>query len=160
MKRTDIKELFPDATDEQISKIMDLNGADINKAKGEADDLKSQLATAQTEIENLKKGGDHAEELATAQSRIGQLETELAGMRKADEIRTMREKVSAEKKVPAHLLTGETEEACAKQADDILGFAQIGSGYPKVRDAGETGGKSGTSAREQFAEYANKVLGN
>ena len=160
MKRTDITELFPDATDEQISKIMNINGADINKAKGEADDLKSQLATAQEEINNLKKGGDHAEELATAQTRIGQLETELAGMKKADEIRTMREKVSAEKKVPAHLLTGETEEACAKQADDILGFAQSGTGYPKVRDAGETGGKTSSTTREQFAEYANKVLGN
>ena len=32
MKRTDITELFPDATKEQIDKLLDLNGADIAKA--------------------------------------------------------------------------------------------------------------------------------
>ena len=40
MKRTDITELFPDATAEQIDKLMDLNGQDINKAKGELDAIR------------------------------------------------------------------------------------------------------------------------
>jgi hypothetical protein len=43
MKRTDITALFPDATPDQIDKLMDLNGGDINRAKGELDGLKTQL---------------------------------------------------------------------------------------------------------------------
>lgn len=33
MKRTDITELFPEATKEQVNAILNLNGADINSAK-------------------------------------------------------------------------------------------------------------------------------
>ena len=33
MKRTDITELFPDATKEQIDKLLDLNGADIARSE-------------------------------------------------------------------------------------------------------------------------------
>lgn len=129
MKRTDITELFPDATEEQISKIMNLNGADINKAKGDLDGLKSQLQSANDELTKLKNAPNKDAELAA-------LQKELDGMKAAETIRTMREKVSADKKIPASLLTGETEEACAAQADAILSFAQS-SGYPVVHDGGE-----------------------
>ena len=34
MKRADITALFPEATKDQIDQILNLNGADINAAKG------------------------------------------------------------------------------------------------------------------------------
>ena len=159
MKRTDITELFPNATDEQINKIMDLNGADINKAKGDMEELRSQLATAQSEITTLKNGTQPSEELKKAQEQISNLTTELEGMRNAEAIRTMREKVSAEKKIPAALLTGDTEEACAAQAEAILGFAK-GNGYPQIPDGGEAAGAGTikTANRDQFAAWAEKNL--
>ena len=150
MKRTDITELFPDAPKETIDKIMSLNGADINAAKAEVDSLKQQLADAQSK-------SSAGEELQKAQQQIEALKTELTGMKNAETIRLTREKVAGEKKIPAHLLTGETEEACAKQADAILAFAQP-SGYPHIRDGGEPHGTPKTSTRDKFADWAKDNL--
>ena len=48
MKREDITKIFEGATKEQIDAILDLNSADIGKAKGDYDTLKTQLTEAQT----------------------------------------------------------------------------------------------------------------
>lgn len=150
MKRTDITELFPEAPKETIDKIMSLNGADVNAAKAEVETLKQQLAEAQ-------KSAANNEELKKAQQQIDQLTQELTGMKAAETLRLTREKVAGEKKVPVHLLTGETEEACAKQADEILAFAQP-SGYPQVRDGGEVPITPKRTTREKFAEWAKDSL--
>ena len=136
MKRTDISEIFPEATKEQIDKLMDINGTDINNAKGELDGLRGQLTAAQSQISQLQNGSGQSDQLAAAQNAIQALQKELAGMKQAESLRQIRDKVAAEKKIPASLLTGETEEACAAQADGILAFAQT-QGYPLVPDAGE-----------------------
>lgn len=160
MKREQITELFPEATKEQIDKIMALNGSDINSAKGELDTLKNQLTTAQGELEKLKKGAQgQPDKLKEASDAIKALQAELSGMKKAEELRIMREKVSAEKSIPMSLLTGETEEACAAQADAILAFAKTGAGgYPALRDAGEHSAPATTATRDKFADWAKDNL--
>lgn len=157
MKRTDISEIFPDATKDQIDKLMGLNGADINSAKGELDTLKGQLSTAQDELKKLKENGGQPDVLKEAKEAITKLQAELDGMKQQEALRTMREKVSTEKKVPATLLTGETEEDCAKQADAILSFA-ASTGYPIVPDGGEAHGGKGPTTRDKFAEWAKDNL--
>ena len=154
MKRTDITELFPEATAEQIDKLMDLNGQDINKAKGELDALKGQLTAAQEEISKIKAKPDSVEEIT---ARANALQAELDSMKRAEELRTMRAKVSSEHNVPAELLTGETEEACAEQAKAILAFAKP-SGYPSLRDGGELHHVPDSKTREKFAEWAKDNL--
>jgi hypothetical protein len=47
MKREEVIALFPDATEEQIDKIMDMNGKDINSTK-------AKLSTDKAELERLK----------------------------------------------------------------------------------------------------------
>lgn len=142
MKRADITALFPDATDEQIKTIMDLNGADINKAKGELEDLRTQLAAA--------TGG---EELQQARDQIRQLQTDLDAMKNAEAIRLTREKVAGEMKIPASLLTGDTEEACAQQAKAILEFAKPKS-YPVLPDGGSPATPASSATRDKFAAWA------
>ena len=146
MKRADITELFPDAPKEAIDKLMGINGADVNAAKSEVENLKTQLARAQ-----------NGDELQKAQQQISQLQAELEGMKNAETVRLTREKVAGEKKIPVHLLTGETEEACAAQADAILAFAQP-SGYPVIRDAGEPSRTPSTATRDRFASWAKENL--
>ena len=153
MKRTDITALFPDATDEQLDRIMSLNGADINKAKGDLEDVRTQLAAAQSKIASFENGGD----LQEVTSKVAALQQELDKRDKAEAIRTMREKVSGEMKVPTALLTGETEEACAEQAKAILAFAQS-SGYPVVRDGGDPHNQPSPKTRDKFAEWAKDNL--
>lgn len=150
MKRTDITQLFPEAPKETIDKLMDLNGADVNAVKAEVENLKAQLAEAQK-----NKDG---EELQKAQQQITQLQTELDGMKAAEIIRLTREKVAGAKKVPAHLLTGETEEACEKQADQILAYVQSSKAYPNLPDGGEIHNPPNSSTRQQFAEWAKENL--
>lgn len=61
MKREEIKAIFTDATDEQLKAVMDLNGADVEKAKSKATALEAELrekkedfAKLNTEFEALK----------------------------------------------------------------------------------------------------------
>lgn len=154
MKRADITTLFPDATDEQIKALMDINGADINKAKQNTDDLQTQLAQANATIEELRKGVAGLEE---AQQKAAQYEAELTELKTANTIREVREKVSKLTDVPAHLLTGTTEEDCMTQATSIKEYARP-SAYPRVADGGEIGGITAPTARDQFAEWFNSQL--
>lgn len=151
MKRTDITALFPEATDEQIKTLMDLNGADINAAKKSVTDLQAQLADAQAKLQ----AGGASDEL---QQTVAALQNELNGMKQAESLRVIREKVAKEKNVPASLLTAETEEACAQQADAILTFAK-GQGYPAVPDGGDPHPPtSGKAPRDKFAEWVKDKI--
>ena len=95
-------------------------------------------------------------ELQKATERATALETELNGLKKAEEIRVMRENVAKETGIPSNLLTGTNEDECKAQAEAIKAYAQP-SGYPKVKDGGEISKPTGT-AKEQFADFMSKML--
>ena len=96
-------------------------------------------------------------ELQKATKKATSLEAELTALKKAEEIRGIREKVSKETGVPINLITAETEEACSEQAKAIAEFATP-SGYPKVKDGGEPSKYSKPSTRDIFSQWASKVL--
>lgn len=153
MKRTDITNLFPEATDEQVKALMDINGADINRVKEQLKEATSQLAEATSQLEAMKNSNTE-EELAHERERAQKLADELNGIKTAEKIRGIREKVSKELNVPADLLTAETEEDCTAQANAILSFARP-AGYPQVRDGGEVSKTGNLSTRQQFADWFN-----
>ena len=69
MKREDIKKFFPDATDEQLKGLLDINTADIGKAKGELETVRADLEKAngtlneyETTIADLKKSAEGNED--------------------------------------------------------------------------------------------------
>ncbi|MBQ1756266.1 MAG: hypothetical protein IIZ96_05940 [Oscillospiraceae bacterium] len=150
MKRTDITDLFPEASKDAIDKLLNINGADVNAAKSELDSLRRQLAAAQEEKSD-------SDELKEAKQQISQLQTELDSMKAAETIRVTREKVAGEKNVPVHLLTGETEEACAKQADELLAYVRSSKAYPTLPDGGEVGGHPKTTTKQQFKEWLDNT---
>lgn len=154
MKRADITSLFPDATDEQIKALMDINGADINNAKRNVDELQKQLTTANATIEELQAGVSGYEE---AQNKAKLLEAELTELKTANAIKAMREKVASEVGVPVSLLTGADEESCKAQAQGILEFAK--PSYPKLKDGGEPLNTQGKPTRELFADWLNSQGG-
>jgi hypothetical protein len=68
MKREEIKSIFPDATDEQVKSVMDLNGKEVEKNKKLETELKEkneQLEKLNTEFETLKSSNAGAEEYKT-----------------------------------------------------------------------------------------------
>lgn len=154
MKRTDITSLFPEATDEQINALMNINGNDINNAKKGVDELQASLKEAQTKLSAVDADSKALQE---AIDRANGLQSELDTMKAAEAVRVTREEVAKIVGVPAHLLTGDTKEACEAQAQSILEFAKPNK-YPSVPDGGEPIGTAKKATRDQFAEHFNQVL--
>lgn len=72
MKREEIKAIFPEATDEQLKSVMDLNGTDVEKAKSKVTTLENELKEKKadfdklnTELEALKTANASGEEWKT-----------------------------------------------------------------------------------------------
>lgn len=94
-----------------------------------------------------------AGEAAATAERANALQTELDGMKAAEALRVMREKVAKETGIPSSLLTEETEEACTAQANAIKAFAR--PTYPTIRDGGEVINVGKPSTKQQFADWFN-----
>jgi len=97
-------------------------------------------------------------ELQKANDKAEALQKEIDSMKKADEIRKVREEVSKELGVPTNLLNGATREECEAQAKDILSFAKPKS-YPSVKDGGEVQNKGTGGTRDQFANWFENING-
>ena len=88
MKREDIKAIFAEATDEQLKKIMDLNGSDVEREKGklsalekELEDKKSAFDTINGEFETLKASNASAEDY---KAKFDKLQEDIAAKEKEE----------------------------------------------------------------------------
>lgn len=140
-------------TQEQLTSIIGQKIYEERAKYADYDELKEKAAKYD-EGEEARKT-----ELQKANEKIATLQKELDGLKKAEKVRQVRTKVSEETGVPAELLTGETEEDCITQAKAINDYAKPDT-YPKVRDGGEVGRVSGSSTRDQFAEWFGEQTGN
>lgn len=138
---------------EEVNKIVGERLAREREKYSDYDVLKKKAA-AFDEAEEAQKS-----ELQKEKDRALALEAELNGLKKKDEVRLIRESVAKESGVPAHLLTGETEEECKSQAEAIQKYAHP-DGYPQVRDGGEAthSNTQGGSTRQQFADFMGQNL--
>ena len=87
MTRDDIKKHFPEATDEQINALLDINSADIGKHKTAADTASADLKKARDTIADMEK---NAKDAAALQKTIDEYKA-------ADEKRQAETKAAAEK---------------------------------------------------------------
>ena len=111
---------------------------------------------AQADLAAAKSGDP--EELQKAKDEAAQYKNELDAMKLAESLREMRGKVAKAKNIPAELLTGDTEEACTAQADQILAFAKVPAA-PTLPNPGEpTGAAAKPDTAQQFAEWAKDLI--
>lgn len=122
------------------------------RAKYEGYEALKEKAAKFDELEEASKS-----ELQKAQEKVSKLEAEINKMKHEKEISEIKAKVSKEKGIPIDLLTGETEEACISQADNILSFARA-NGYPSIVDGGEPQGIPKVSVEDQFKLWAQQNL--
>ena len=94
MKREDISKQFPDATDEQISALLDINSKDIGKAKGDTAKIQGDLDAAN---DALKKAQDTIAALEAAKGNAEEIQKKLDEYIAADEKRKADEKAAAER---------------------------------------------------------------
>ncbi len=92
MTREDIRKVFEGATDEQIKSLLDINTADIGKAKKGTDDLNAQLTKAQ---EDLKAAQGTIADLEKNKGDTTALQKTIDDYRAADEKRVADEKAAA-----------------------------------------------------------------
>lgn len=96
MKREEIKSIFPDATDEQLKAVMDLNGGEVEKNKkleSELKEKKTQLENLNTEFETLKTANADGAEWKTKFEAL-QAENE-AKAKQAEADRILKEKTDS-----------------------------------------------------------------
>lgn len=100
MKREDIKKFFPDATEEQLKGLLDINTADIGKAKGELETVRAELEKAngtlkeyETTIADMKKSAEGNEDF---KKKFEDLEQRIAGEKAAAEKKAKEEAEEAE----------------------------------------------------------------
>lgn len=94
MTREDVKKIFPDATDEQITSFLNQSNSDVAKEKAKAQKVKEQAEKAealQKELDELKQQNmtdaekaelERQKEKAANEKRISDLETALANSQK------------------------------------------------------------------------------
>lgn len=101
-------------------------------------------------------------ELQKANDKAEALQKEIDSMKKADEIRKVREEVSKELGVPTNLLSGATKEECEAQAKTVIASFKDwakGNTYPNVKDGGEVQNKGAGGTRDQFANWFENING-
>lgn len=142
MTREDIKVQFPDATKEQIDAIMAIYGNDINaekaKTKAEADKRK----TAESDLAKIKGAPD---DIAAVREELAAKQSELDALKASSAATAARQKVAAQKGIPVELLTADTEDDCAKQADSLLAWKNP-EGAQRYIDAHDKGGAGSSGA--------------
>lgn len=148
----------PEAEAEQTPKTFtqeDVNRIVANRVSKYSDyeELKAKAAKFD-EAEEAQKT-----ELEKAQERANKLQSELDGIKAAEELRKMRNEVSKQTGVPAELLTGTTEEECREQANGIIQFRDQKPGYPAVKDAGDPIITKKGTPKDSFEAWANEALG-
>ena len=89
MTREQVKKIFPEIADEQLNKLLDINSADIGKAKGDFDKVKADLEKAngtikeyETTIADLKKSAEGNEDF---KKKFEELEQKIADEKAAAE---------------------------------------------------------------------------
>lgn len=113
MKREELKQIAPELTDEQVDKIMAVNGADVEKGKAKITALEAELKAAKetidktsTEFEALKSTNASAEEykskyealVAENEAKAKQAEADRIAKEKAEGLDKRFETVVGEKK--------------------------------------------------------------
>ena len=139
-------------TQDEVNNIVNDRLARERK-KYEGIDLEA-LKTKAAEYDRMEEA--NKSELEKANDRANKLAVELENIKKAEEVRAIRQKVSDDTGVPVNLLTASTEDDCTEQANSIKAYA-VPSGYPSVKDGGEPQTMSKKSARDDFSAWANAM---
>ncbi len=110
MKREEIKTIFPEATDEQLKAVMDLNGADVEKVKGKVTALEAEVKEKKEALDNLSTEFNVLKETnATAEDYKAKFEA------------LQNENAEKEKKAEADRVAKEKAERIASRFNTVVG---------------------------------------
>ena len=94
MTREQVKGIFPDATDEQLSQLLNIHSSDIGKAKAPATQLQTDLDAIKTQLDEAK---NTIAALEANKGDVAALQQQIDAYKAADEKRAQEAKEAAEK---------------------------------------------------------------
>lgn len=121
MTREDVLKLFPEATDEQITNLLNQNNSEVAKEKNKVSQYKAKADTAddlQKQLDELQAG--NLTELEKANKALDTANKQIAELQKNNAIRDLREKAMTDFKV-----TAEQAKAIVKE-DGSFDTAELG----------------------------------
>lgn len=137
MTREDVLKLFPDATDEQITNLLNQNNSEVVKEKNKASQYKAKADTAddlQKQLEEIQAG--NMTELEKANKALETANQQIADLQKNNTIRDQREAAMTNFKI-----TAEQAKIVVKD-DGSLDYTELG----KIMSEKET---AAAQAKEQ-----------
>ena len=111
----------------------------------------ADLQAKASKLDELEEANKSA--LEKANEKAAKLQAELDGIKKAAELREMREKIATENNIPANLLTGTSEEECKAQVESIKGLLNANGIPTSVSDGGEPNHSGKVSNQTTFANW-------
>lgn len=102
MTRNDVLKLFPDATDEQITNLLNKSGEEMAREKEKANQYKAKADKAdelQTQLDELQNG--NMTELEKANKALETANQQIAKLQKDNAVRDLREKAMTDFKITA-----------------------------------------------------------
>lgn len=102
MTREDVLKLFPEATDEQITNLLNQNNSEVAKEKNKVSQYKAKADTAdslQKQLDDLQAG--NLTELEKANKALETANQQIADLQKNNAVRDLREKAMTDFKVTA-----------------------------------------------------------
>ena len=122
MKREEVKAIFADATDEQLKAVMDLNGADVEKAKSKVTALETELKEKKADFDKLNT---EFEALKTANASGEDWKAKFEALQA--------ENVAKEKQAEADRILAEKTESINKRFEAVLGDKKFN--HDAIREA-------------------------
>ena len=122
MKREEVKAIFTDATDEQLKAVMDLNGADVEKAKSKVTALETELKEKKADFDKLN---NEFEALKTANASGEDWKAKFEALQA--------ENVAKAKQAEAERILAEKTESINKRFDAVLGDKKFN--HDAIREA-------------------------
>lgn len=147
MTRDDVLKLFPDATDEQITNLLNQNNSEVAKEKNKVSQYKAKADTAddlQKQLDDLQAG--NMSELEKANKALETANQQIAELQKNNAIRDQREAAMTNFKI-----TAEQAKTVVKD-DGSLDYTELG----KIMSDKET---AAAQAKEQEIAKNQDVVG-
>ena len=158
MKREDIKAIFAEATDEQLKKVMDLNGADVEKLKGKVTALEAENTEKKSAFDKLK---DEFEALKSSNAAAEDYKTKLETLKadidqKEEAAKEEREKAERE----ADILNRYEAAAVDKDGNPLtlLDIMSVDDNIIDNLDLKLNSKKLGQFIREELNEREQKII--
>lgn len=166
MTRDDVLKLFPEATDEQITNLLNQNNSEVAKEKSKASQYKSKADKAdelQTQLDELQAG--NMTELEKANKALETANQQIAKLQKDNAVRDLREQamsdfgITAEQAKTVVKDDGGFDTAVLgkimsdKEANAIAEYEKKNlEGTPNPNNGGNNGGADNKTNAEKIAE--------